>query len=484
MASSVFPEASSGSAYTAGTTFGVTAGRPASPTVGQTYYNGTLAAFEIWNGSVWAAINSIPASVSNVIATDQGSGRAFASNGSASVAFTPATVGGAATSFVVTSSPGGFSGTGASSPIVLTGQTPGVSYTYSVVAANSLGSATAISSTAVTATTLAAVISAPTATTNANGTSDVSWTAPSTGGSAITQYTVTSSPGSITTTTSGTSVTVTGLTNGTAYTFTVTATNANGTNAASSASNSVTPFSVPVGEYLVVGGGGSAPGGSGSGAGGGGTVKQASNYTFPASFTVTVGNANANAAGSASVFGSITAAGGGAGGVNSVGGTGGNGGGAHTSSATIYGVSTATDGFAGGANSSAGSTYSNHGGGGGAGGAASTVNAGPGVSNSITGAAVFYGAGGAGGVYTTNGTTQTNGGVRGFSAPTANTGGGSGSSGSASLSGTAGVVILAYPTSTNAFSSIGGGLTYTVDTTTRAGYRIYKFTAGTGTVTV
>jgi hypothetical protein len=32
-------------------------------------------------------------------------------------------------------------------------------------------------------------------------------------------------------------------------------------------------------------------------------------------------------------------------------------------------------------------------------------------------------------------------------------------------------------------SSIGGGLTYTVDKTTRSGYRVYRFTAGTGTIT-
>jgi hypothetical protein len=45
-------------------------------------------------------------------------------------------------------------------------------------------------------------------------------------------------------------------------------------------------------------------------------------------------------------------------------------------------------------------------------------------------------------------------------------------------------VIVAYPTSSPALSSIGGGLTYSVDTATRAGYRVYSFTAGTGTVTV
>ncbi|MFN8079042.1 MAG: fibronectin type III domain-containing protein [Kineosporiaceae bacterium] len=71
----------------------------------------------------------------------------------------------------------------------------------------------------------------------------VSWTAPSwDGGSAVTSYTVTSSPGSKTcTATTPAGCTVTGLTNGTAYTFTVTATNVVGAGPASAASNSVTP---------------------------------------------------------------------------------------------------------------------------------------------------------------------------------------------------------------------------------------------------
>ena len=72
----------------------------------------------------------------------------------------------------------------------------------------------------------------------------VSFTAPSNnGGSAITSYTATSSPGGITGTLSQAgsgSITVTGLTNGTAYTFTVTATNAIGTSTASAPSNSIT----------------------------------------------------------------------------------------------------------------------------------------------------------------------------------------------------------------------------------------------------
>jgi hypothetical protein len=71
----------------------------------------------------------------------------------------------------------------------------------------------------------------------------VSWAAPAfDGGSAITRYTVTSTPdGKICTTTGALTCAVSGLTNGTGYTFVVTATNAFGTSPASGPSGSVTP---------------------------------------------------------------------------------------------------------------------------------------------------------------------------------------------------------------------------------------------------
>ncbi|MFB7817683.1 fibronectin type III domain-containing protein, partial [Paenibacillus chitinolyticus] len=83
-----------------------------------------------------------------------------------------------------------------------------------------------------------------------NGQATVSFDAPaSDGGSAITGYTVTSSPGGFTgTSTTLSPVTVTDLTNGTEYTFTVVATNSAGNGTASVASGSVTPaapISVP-----------------------------------------------------------------------------------------------------------------------------------------------------------------------------------------------------------------------------------------------
>jgi hypothetical protein len=76
----------------------------------------------------------------------------------------------------------------------------------------------------------------------------VAWTAPSSGGSSITSYTVTPYVGTtaqVATTVSGsppvTTATVIGLSNGTAYTFEVSATNAVGTGPVSGASNAVTP---------------------------------------------------------------------------------------------------------------------------------------------------------------------------------------------------------------------------------------------------
>jgi hypothetical protein len=43
------------------------------------------------------------------------------------------------------------------------------------------------------------------------------------------------------------------------------------------------------------------------------------------------------------------------------------------------------------------------------------------------------------------------------------------------------VVIIAYPDTFAELTTIGGTLVY--DQPTRSGYRVYRFTAGTGTVT-
>ena len=172
---------------------------------------------------------------------------AAAGNAQATVSFiVPSSDGGSAiTGYTVTSSPAGGTGTGTGTMITVTGLTNGTSYTFSVVATNAVGSSSPGVSSAVTPAT---VPDAPTigSAVRGNAQAIVSFTTPSsTGGSAITGYTVTSSPAGGTGTGTGTPITVTGLTNGTEYTFTVVATNVVGNSSTSVASNAVTPATVP-----------------------------------------------------------------------------------------------------------------------------------------------------------------------------------------------------------------------------------------------
>lgn len=124
-----------------------------------------------------------------------------------------------------------------------------------------------------------------------------------------------------------------------------------------------------------------------------------------------------------------------------------------------------------------GSAYSvspggNGGIGGGGGGAVGTTTGGAGLNN---------GSAGGGGV--PNAQTNTPGGNGG-----ANTGGGGGggshyTTGSKGGNGGSGVIIIAYLSSDPAISNISAGLTYSVSTVSRPDYRVYTFTAGTGTIT-
>ena len=132
------------------------------------------------------------------------------------------------------------------SPLTVTGLTDGSPYTFTVTATNGVGTGPAsVAFDSGDPDAAATVPGAPTGVnaTPGDGQATVSWTAPtSNGGSAITGYTVTSSPGGFTATTAGaTSAAVIGLTDGTSYTFTVTATNTVGTGPASAPSTSVTP---------------------------------------------------------------------------------------------------------------------------------------------------------------------------------------------------------------------------------------------------
>jgi len=241
-------------------------------------------------------------------------------------------------------------------------------------------------------------------------------------------------------------------------------------------SGTFTPSANGYVEYLVIGGGGSgggAPSRYGSGGGAGGYRTGYLPVTGGTGYTVTVGaggvvSSNVADKGDDSVFGSITAAGGGRG-TTTKNGTndyttdinGGSGGGAGT-----YGQGTAGTGISGqGNNGGAGSSAAATGGGGGAGGVGGTAEAagseigglgGAGLASSITGSSVTRAGGGGGGAWGgtnhagsaggSGGGGRGNGNGNAGTDGTANTGsgGGGGGYGHNGGNGGSGIVIIRY----------------------------------------
>jgi len=165
----------------------------------------------------------------------------------------PASDGGTpVTGYTVTASPGGKSLTvgGSARSATITGLTNGTTYTLSVVAKNAVGTSPSGVSNPVTPRSVVTVPDAPRSVTASPGNAQatVSWTAPaSDGGTPVTGYTVTASPGgkSVTVGGSARSATITGLTNGASYTFAVKAVNAAGSSPAATSTGPVTPRTVP-----------------------------------------------------------------------------------------------------------------------------------------------------------------------------------------------------------------------------------------------
>ena len=177
-------------------------------------------------------------------ATNVGTGRAY-NNGAATVTFTANVDGQPATSYTATSSPGGYTASGASSPLTVTGLQSATAYTFTVTATNAIGTSSASSaSNSITATTVPQTIQTAAVTSTVANRDDLTWTAPETGGSAITSYTVTSTDGP-----SYTGILVTSKnideTGGTSQSYDVYALNANGTSLAKRIGPVTTFFSPP-----------------------------------------------------------------------------------------------------------------------------------------------------------------------------------------------------------------------------------------------
>ena len=367
------------------------------PTSGQTagdlFWNTTSSALQLWNGTSWISF-AAPNAPTIGTATNIGTNRAF-NNAAASVSFTPNLSGGSSTQYFITSTPGSLTAYGTSSPITITGLTSATSYTFTASAVGSFGNSPASDPTgSITATS---VPQAPTigAATGGMASASVAFTPGATGGSSISYYLVTSSPGSITASGASSPINVTGLTAGTAYTFNVSATNANGTSLSSLGSNSVTPTAPPTvtggtltsdstyyyrtftsngsltisnntlsADVLCIAGGGSGGARVGGGGGAGGIVYSSAQSLAAGTYGLTVGGgataATQNGAtglsgttGTSSTFAGLTTAiGGGGGGAyqNFSPTTGGSGGGAggYNSTATAGAAGTSGQGNTGG----------------------------------------------------------------------------------------------------------------------------------------
>ena len=290
----------------------------------------------------------------------------------------------------------------------------------------------------------------------------------------------------------------------TTYNFTIRATDAQNQDTNRAFSLLVSPAIPPTVDYLIVASGGGGGYGSGGGGGGGGGLLTGSGYSVAAgsTYTVTVGaggaygtqgSASASPGANSSITGFTAIGGGGGGGsYNATKGlTGGSGGGSSMGTSAVAtllgGVGTDGQGNMGGmavviSPYSTGWTAAGGGGAGQIGRSATNYDTGgsyggfggAGLALSITGTSVTYGAGGQAYYPTSGGAAgDTNKGDGGDGARTA-------SSVSAGWDGGSGVVVIAYPNTYPALT-VGGGLTY--DQPSRSGYRVYRFTLGSGTIT-
>lgn len=269
-------------------------------------------------------------------------------------------------------------------------------------------------------------------------------------------------------------------------------------------------------DYLVVAGGGGGNGAvndftiAGGGGAGGFRTGTGQSFNLGDSFTVTVGaggpgmtytQAGSVGNGSNSVFSSFTSTGGGgAASFATLPSTGGSGGGGGAGDNPTGAAGTSGQGNSGGT----GTNFAGKGGGGGGGASAvggnGATNAGgaggAGTASSYSGSSVTYAGGGGGAGASSGGAGGAGGGGNGAvyngdgGAGTANRGGGGGGAARNNAAGQqtggaggSGIVILRYSSALGNITSIGGGLTYTGPTTS-GGYKIYVFTAGTGTVTL
>lgn len=478
-----------------GIPFGNNAGRPANPGTGQLYSNGEAARLELYTATGWQNIvQEVPG-----VASITGTYSEATNSGTITIAGTNFVNGAIASAIGTNGAEVLASSTTYNSLVQLTAVFTGLSNAYEpydikvtnpsnlfgmIPDALYVNASPVWTTTAGTLGTFVEQVSVSLSATATDSDSTITYALAS--GSALPSgLSLNSSTGVI-------SGTLPDITTNTTYSFTINASDGLNT-IPRSFSISSTPLLI---EYLLVGGGGSGGWDVGGGGGAGGLLTGTYALSNTRSFPISIGTGGAaitsnsiqNNGGDTSGFG-LTAFGGGGGGnwnnsANSTknGAAGGSGGGGGGWSQIGYGgAGTSGQGFAGG-NATTNSTPSYGGGGGGAGGAGSNGTAGdnsqipggPGVASSITGTSITYAAGGKGGGDNTP-NSSTSDGTDGLG------NGGDGEGLSSKRRGGSGAVIIAYPNTFPVITTIPGTLTY--DQPTRSGYRVYRFTAGSGTIT-
>ena len=507
-----------------GIPFGNNAGRPANAGVGKLYSNGEAQRLELYTGTSWENIVQEVPGVSSISgtyseSTDSGVitiyGTNFVSGAYATAIGTNGVqINAASTTFnslvQLTATFTGLSNTNepydikVTNPSNLFGLIPDALYVNAspiwVTSSGSLGTFTEQVSISVSA--------------NATDESTITYSLAS-GSTLPSGISLNSSTGTI-------SGTLPDIASDTTYSFTINA--SDGLNSVVPRTFSITSTNTVI-ETLVVAGGGGGGYDRGSGGGAGGMIDITQFIVSKGTpYTVTVGNGGAagysgsitGGNGQNSVFATLTAIGGGGGNMTGSGQNGGSGGGGGWSGgsagSSLQSAQAGDSGTYGYGNSGGAGGTGIIGGGGGAGSAGSTSspttssnrpNGGIGRQSSITGTATYYAGGGGGGqafdgpsgnttpYFYIQGFGGTGGGGNGGStnggagtAGSDNTGGGGGGGANippgSGAAGGSGVVVIAYPNTSPALT-ISGGLTY--NQPTRSGYRVYRFTAGTGTIT-
>ena len=467
--------------------------------IGDQFYNTQLKQLELYTENGWVADSTAPQAPTNV--TVSNAPIIYGGTPAALIKWVNATSGAPAASYTVTSTPGSLTATVSQPGATITGLTAGTSYTFTVTATNTYGSATSAPSGSLTAGTAPQAPTVGTPALSGTGAS-VPFTANGTGGPAITAYTVYASGGQgISASGTSSPIIVNGLTQGNSYTFTVSATNSVGESPKSTPSSSLTiqvPLTV---QYLMVGGGGGS-GGPGNrsfanssawagGGGAGGYVADTADLSLNGSYPIVIGGGGGvDTSGTSTTFNGRTALGGGRGGNSdsatlqpgASGGSGGGGGGDVPNSGNNSAPGGATTQFStyGYGNGNIGGfgldpAPERGGGGGGAGAAGSTGLLGSAGGNGLQWLDGNYYAGGGGGGAGTAGTTTNTGGLGGggngttnaynvasnAQNGTANKGGGGGGG---PASGGNGVAIIRYTGSTVKASggliTQSGGYTY------------------------